>query len=70
MVPLGLVQTHLLALLYGSLVEAYTFMKGEPDVVQNYNNLYLQYMERLKDLGKQEKIQMGIELVYHQGPRT
>ncbi len=24
------------ALLYGSLVEAYTFMKGEPDVIQNY----------------------------------
>ena len=40
------------ALLYGSLIEAYTFMKGEPDVVQNYNNLYLQYMERLKDLGE------------------
>ena len=25
------------AMLYGSLVEAYTFMKGEPDVIQSYN---------------------------------
>ena len=40
------------ALLYGSLIEAYTFMKGEPDVLQNYTNTYLQYMERLKDLGE------------------
>jgi len=40
------------ALLYGSLIEAYTFMKGEPDVLQNYNNTYLQYMERIKDLGE------------------
>ena len=29
------------ALLYGSLVEAYSFMKGEPDVLQNYNGLYI-----------------------------
>ena len=27
-------------------------MKGEPDVIQSYNNTYLQYMERLKDLGE------------------
>jgi len=40
------------ALLYGCLIEAYTFMKGEPDVLQNYTNTYLQYMERLKDLGE------------------
>ena len=40
------------ALLYGSLVEAYTFMKGEPDVIQNYNGLYGQYLERLKDFGE------------------
>ena len=25
------------ALLYGSLIEAYTFMKGEQDVIQNYS---------------------------------
>ena len=37
------------ALLYGSLIEAYTFMKGEPDVIKNYTDLYLQYMESVKD---------------------
>ena len=40
------------ALLYGSLIEAYTFMKGEPDVIKNYTDLYLQFMERVKDLGE------------------
>lgn len=40
------------ALLYGSLIEAYTYMKGEADVIQNYNNMYMQSMERLKDLGE------------------
>jgi hypothetical protein len=40
------------ALLYGALIEAYTYMKGEPDVIQNYNNMYMQSMERLKDLGE------------------
>ena len=40
------------ALLYGSLIEAYTYMKGETDVIQNYNNMYIQSMERLKDLGE------------------
>ena len=32
------------ALLYGSLLEAYVFMKGEPDIIKNYTDLYLQYM--------------------------
>ena len=40
------------ALLYGALIEAYTYMKGETDVIQNYNNMYMQSMERLKDLGE------------------
>ena len=51
------------ALLYGSLIEAYTFMKGETDVIQNYNNTYLQYMERLKDLGEARE-NTQTELVY------
>ena len=43
------------ALLYGALIEAYTYMKGEPDVIQNYNNMYMQSMERLKDLGEERE---------------
>ena len=41
-----------MTLLYGALIEAYTYMKGETDVIQNYNNMYMQSMERLKDLGE------------------
>ena len=58
------------ALLYGSLVEAYTFMKGEPDVVQNYNNLYLQYMERLKDLGEARENTDSYRVGLPSRPRT
>jgi hypothetical protein len=37
-------------LLYGSLLEAYTFMKGEPDVIQNYTARYTDAMMQLKQL--------------------
>jgi hypothetical protein len=40
------------ALLYASLVEAYTFMKGEQDMLQMYNNRYLEALDRLKNLGE------------------
>ena len=39
------------ALLNGALVEAIRFMKGEPDMVQLYNNMYLQAITLLKNLG-------------------
>ena len=39
-------------LLYGSLLEAYTFMKGEPDVLQNYTSRYTDAMMQLKQLGE------------------
>jgi hypothetical protein len=39
-------------LLYGSLLEAYTFMKGEADVIQNYNARYTDAMMQLKQLGE------------------
>lgn len=40
------------AMLYGSLIEAYTFMKGEPDIIQNYDQKFIQALSRLKDLGE------------------
>jgi hypothetical protein len=40
------------AMLYGSLIEAYTFMKGEPDVIQNYDAKFNEAVTRLKDLGE------------------
>ena len=39
------------ALLYGSLLEAYTYMKGEADVMSNYRNRYDEAMLLLKQLG-------------------
>ena len=38
-------------LLYGSLVEAYTFMKGEPDMVTLYNGKYNEALALAKRLG-------------------
>ena len=41
-----------LALLYGSLVEAYTFMKGEADILQLYNARFQEALQWLKNLGE------------------
>jgi hypothetical protein len=40
------------ALLYGSLVEAYTYMKGEQDMLQLYEQRFVQEIQRLKDLAE------------------
>ena len=39
------------ALLNGALIEAIRFMKGEADVIANYEKLYLQSIGLLKNLG-------------------
>lgn len=39
-------------LLYGSLLEAYTFMKGEPDIIAGYQKRYDEAMGMLKQLGE------------------
>ena len=39
------------ALLNGALIEAIRFMKGEPDIIANYEKLYLQSIQLLKQLG-------------------
>jgi len=38
-------------LLYGSLVEAYTFMKGEPDLIALYDGKYKEALMLAKRLG-------------------
>ena len=38
-------------LLYGALVEAYTFMKGESDIMALYNQKYMEALDQLKRLG-------------------
>ena len=40
------------AMLYGSLIEAYTFMKGEPDVMKMYNDRFVESLLRLKEYGE------------------
>ena len=40
------------AMLYGSLVEAYTYMKGEADVLKMYSERFVESLVRLKDLGE------------------
>lgn len=44
-------------LLYGTLLEAYTFMKGEPDVIELYQMRYFEALAQLKELaeGKNRK---------------
>ena len=39
-------------LLYGSLVQAYTFMKGEPDMVQMYEKQFVEGLGLLKNMGE------------------
>ena len=39
-------------MLYGSLVEAYTFMKGENALLTQYNSRFSESLQRLKDLGE------------------
>tara|TARA_R110000787_G_scaffold15840_1_gene48845 strand:- start:746 stop:1471 length:726 start_codon:yes stop_codon:yes gene_type:complete len=39
-------------LLYGALVQAYTFMKGEPDVIQMYDKQFMEGLALLKNLGE------------------
>ena len=40
------------ALLYGCLVEGYSFLKGEPDLLQLYSSRYEEALADLKKLGE------------------
>jgi hypothetical protein len=45
-----------IALLYGSLVEAYTYMKGDPNLMQMYNQRLGEGISRLKNLGEAQEV--------------
>ena len=45
-----------MGMLYGSLIEAYTFMKGEPDLIQNYQNRFVEAVNSLKMLGESKEV--------------
>ena len=40
------------ALLYGTLLESYVYMKGEPDLMTQYERRFLEALARLKNLGE------------------
>jgi len=44
-----------IALLYGSLVEAYTYMKGDMNLMQMYTQRYGEAVSRLKNLGEAQE---------------
>jgi len=58
------------ALLYGSLVEAYFFMKGEADVLAQYEKNFTFYLSRLKDLGEARENTDGYRVGLPARPRT
>jgi hypothetical protein len=45
-----------LTLLYGALVEAYTYMKGEPDIMTLYNQRFDQSLMGLKMFGEAKEV--------------
>jgi len=44
------------ALLYGCLIEAYTFMKGEGDLIQNYTQRFTEALSRVKNFGESQEV--------------
>jgi len=45
-----------ITLLYASLIEAYTYMKGDPTLMQTYNQRYAEGITRLKNLGEAQEV--------------
>lgn len=45
-----------MTMLYGCLVEAYTYMKGEADVLQNYQQQFMQGLQSLKLFGEAKEV--------------
>jgi hypothetical protein len=45
-----------ITLLYASLIEAYTYMKGDPNLMQTYNQRYAEGITRLKNLGEAQEV--------------
>jgi hypothetical protein len=57
-------------LLYGSLFEAYTFMKGEQDIIALYEKRFMDGLARLKDLGEARENQDAYRTGLPTRPRT
>tara|TARA_R100000541_G_scaffold11941_1_gene20207 strand:- start:231 stop:875 length:645 start_codon:yes stop_codon:yes gene_type:complete len=57
-------------LLYGSLLEAYIFMKGEPDIIALYEKRFMDGLSRLKDLGEARENTDAYRIGLPSRPRT
>jgi len=58
------------AMLYGSLMEANIYMKGEPDVMQMYNDRFTESLLRLKEYGEARENAVGYRRGLPERPRT
>ena len=45
-----------IAMLYGSLMEAYIYMKGEPDMMQQYEKRFMEAIQGLKMFGEAKEV--------------
>lgn len=45
-----------ITLLYGSLIEAYTYMKGEPDMMQEYEKRFAEGIVAMKNFGEAKEV--------------
>tara|TARA_R100001460_G_scaffold30698_5_gene60554 strand:+ start:2361 stop:3008 length:648 start_codon:yes stop_codon:yes gene_type:complete len=58
------------ALLYGSLTEAYIYMKGEPDMMQLYERRFIEELGRIKDLAEARENTDAYRVGLPSRPRT
>ncbi len=58
------------AMLYGSLVEAYTYMKGEQDMLTMYEKQFTEAMTRIKDLAEARENSDAYRRGLPERPRT
>jgi hypothetical protein len=58
------------ALLYGSLIEAYIYMKGEQDVISMYEGRFQESLSRLKDLAEARENDDAYRMGLPTRPRT
>jgi len=59
-----------ITLLYASLIEAYTYMKGDPNLMQMYNQRYAEGITRLKNLGEAQEVVDEYRYGHVRKPRT
>jgi hypothetical protein len=57
-------------MLYGSLLEAYIYMKGEADMVKLYSDRFIEEISRLKDLGEARETSDSYRVGLARRPKT